>query len=207
MGRNTTPASGGWGRPQRPGFPTCLLGTGSPAAYWWCSKTKGIFYLSEYTGIPWKIESMGFFLRYIFNDIFNGMRNERVMYYIFTLKCLHMTSASWVSTRVRIVLLFINLRNRLKSSSRNWTSWKNCKRIISLLVYDSVNGLVIYKLNCEGFVYFYLVVLPSIGHVSLQTLGNLGQPVPTPLQRICTVLSIRYKARLNQLSRRHKRHL
>lgn len=28
--------------------------------------------------------------------------------------------------------------------------------------------------------FLYLVVLPGIGHVSLQTFGNLGQPVPTP---------------------------
>lgn len=186
---NTTPASGGWGRPQRPGFPTCLPDTGSPVAYWWCPKTKRSLLFSEYTGIPWKIESMEFFLRY---SMIYMAWDERVMYYIFTLKCLHMMSASWVSTRVRIVLLFINLRNRLKSSSRNWTSWKNCKRIISLLIYDSINSLGFFcNIELWRIVYLYLVVLPCIGHVSLQTLGNLGQPVPTPLQRICTVLSIR----------------
>lgn len=160
MGRNTTPASGGWGRPQRPGFPTCLPDTGSPVAYWWCPKTKRSLLFSEYTGIPWKIESMEFFLRY---SMIYMAWDERVMYYIFTLKCLHMMSASWVSTRVRIVLLFINLRNRLKSSSRNWTSWKNCKRIISLLIYDSINSLGFFViLNCDVLFIFTWWYSPAL---------------------------------------------
>ena len=58
-------------------------------------------------------------LKYPFNQI---------IYIAHTLICLPITSASCVSTRVRILSLFIKWRKRPRSSSRNWVSWKNWNR-------------------------------------------------------------------------------